>query len=78
MVIYEANSTKMTLQNLLLDFVRIKPEFICSIHLHIFIYAFEVQNLSILRKYFQEFSHRGVEIINYAASGFCIRCQFRP
>ena len=47
MIIYEANGTKMALQNLLLGLIWIKPKFICSIHLHIFIYTFEVQNLSI-------------------------------
>ena len=46
MVIYEANSAKMTLQSLLLSFVWIESKFICSVHLHIFIYTFEVQNLS--------------------------------
>lgn len=47
MVIDESNSTKMALQNLLLELIWIKPKFICSVHLHIFIYTFEVQNLSI-------------------------------
>ena len=55
MIVYEANSAKMTLQSLLLSFVRIESKFICSVHLHIFIYTFEVQKLSILRKYFKIF-----------------------
>ena len=56
MIVNETNSAKMALQSLLLSFIRIESKFICSVHLHIFIYTFKAQNLSILRKYFQEFS----------------------